>query len=128
MTAGFMVASVYAVGWLRGRRDRYHRLGFTVPFTIGAVLAPIQWVIGDIATRAVFEGQPAKFAAMEATWKTQSHNPEWGGGVMRPDATVVLGAPIPSLHSLPPAFPPSTLLTVPPTSNPNAPPRLSSAP
>src|SRR5215471_18741992 len=24
MTAGFMVASVYAVGWLRGRRDRYH--------------------------------------------------------------------------------------------------------
>jgi len=110
MTAGFMVASVYAVGWLRGRRDRYHRLGFTVPFTIGAVLAPIQWVIGDIATRAVFEGQPAKFAAMEVTWKTQSHNPEWVGGVMRADGTVVLGVPIPSLDSLLAGFSPSTVV------------------
>src|SRR5258707_3083140 len=97
MTAGFMVASVYAVGWLRGRRDRYHRLGFTVPFTIGAVLAPIQWVIGDIATRAVYEGQPAKFAAIEITWKTQGHNPEWVGGPLRGDGTVVLRLPIPSL-------------------------------
>ncbi len=25
MVAGFLVASVYAVGMLRGRRDRYHR-------------------------------------------------------------------------------------------------------
>src|SRR5258708_1830905 len=50
MTAAFMVASVYAVGWLRGRRDHYHRLGFAVPFTIGAVLAPIQFVIGDVVT------------------------------------------------------------------------------
>ena len=31
--AGFLVASVYAVGMLRGRNDRYHRLGFLIPFT-----------------------------------------------------------------------------------------------
>ena len=31
LTAGYMVAGVYAVGWLRGRRDHYHRLGFAVP-------------------------------------------------------------------------------------------------
>jgi cytochrome bd ubiquinol oxidase subunit I len=30
MVAGFLAASVYAVGLLRGRRDRYHRLG--VPY------------------------------------------------------------------------------------------------
>jgi cytochrome d ubiquinol oxidase subunit I len=32
MVAGFLVASVYAVAWLRGRRDRLHRLGFAIPF------------------------------------------------------------------------------------------------
>ena len=29
IVGGFLVASVYAVGMLRGRTDRYHRLGFT---------------------------------------------------------------------------------------------------
>src|SRR5262249_18726614 len=28
IVGGFLIASVYAVGLLRGRRDRYHRLGF----------------------------------------------------------------------------------------------------
>jgi cytochrome d ubiquinol oxidase subunit I len=110
MTAGFMVASVYAVGWLRGRRDHYHRLGFTLPFTIGAVLAPVQLVIGDVATRAVFQNQPAKFAAMEVTWRTQSHNPEVLGGILRSDGTVALGLSIPSLDSLLAGFSPDTLV------------------
>jgi len=110
MTAGFMVASVYAVGWLRGRRDRYHRLGFTVPFALGAVLAPIQVVIGDIATRGVFQDQPAKFAAMEVTWNTQTHNPEVVGGLLQSDGTVALGLSIPSLDSLLAGFSPSTLV------------------
>jgi cytochrome d ubiquinol oxidase subunit I len=29
-----LIASVYAVGMLRGRRDRYHYLGFLIPFTV----------------------------------------------------------------------------------------------
>jgi cytochrome d ubiquinol oxidase subunit I len=110
MTASFMVASVYAVGWLRGRRDRYHRLGFTLPFTIGAILAPIQFVIGDIATRAVFQGQPAKFAAMEITWRTQNHNPEVLGGVLQGDGSVALGLSIPWLDSLLAGFSPDTVV------------------
>jgi cytochrome d ubiquinol oxidase subunit I len=110
MTASFMVASVYAVGWLRGRRDRYHRLGFTIPFTLGAILAPIQVVVGDFAARGVFESQPAKFAAMELTWNTQSHNPEVIGGLLRGDGTVVLGLGIPSLDSLLAGFSPDTVV------------------
>ncbi|OLC26307.1 MAG: cytochrome ubiquinol oxidase subunit I [Chloroflexi bacterium 13_1_40CM_3_65_12] len=110
MTAGFMVASIYAVGWLRGRRDRYHRLGFTVPFTLGAALAPIQVVIGDIAARGVFLDQPAKFAAMEITWQTQSHNPEVLGGLLRDDGTVWLGLSVPSLDSLLAGFSASTVV------------------
>jgi cytochrome d ubiquinol oxidase subunit I len=100
MTAGFAVAAVYAVGWLRGRRDRYHRLGFTVPFTIGAVLAPVQLVVGDIAARALVQDQPAKFAAMEITWTARNHNPEIVGGILYPDGHVGLGLSIPDLNSL----------------------------
>jgi cytochrome d ubiquinol oxidase subunit I len=124
MTASFMVASVYAVGWLRGRRDHYHRLGFAVPFTIGAVLAPIQWVIGDMATRAVFQDQPAKFAAMEITWITQSHNPEWVGGLLRGDGSVILGVSIPSLDSLLAGFSPDTVVRGLSTFNPDARPNV----
>jgi cytochrome bd ubiquinol oxidase subunit I len=65
LAAGFTVASIYAVAWLRGRRDRYHRLGFLIPFTVAAVLTPVQFAVGDTAARAVFQDQPAKFAAME---------------------------------------------------------------
>ncbi len=110
MTAAFMVASVYAVGWLRGRRDRYHRLGFTVPFTIGAVLAPIQFVVGDVVTRAMFNDQPVKFAAMEVTWKTQSHNPEVLGGLLQPDGAVAFGISIPWLDSLLAGFSPDVVV------------------
>ncbi len=77
---------------------------------MGAVLAPVQFVIGDIATRAVFQNQPAKFAAMEIAWTTQSHNPEVVGGILRSDGTVILGMSIPSLDSLLAGFSPDTVV------------------
>jgi cytochrome d ubiquinol oxidase subunit I len=76
MAAGFTVASVYTVGWLRGRRDRYHRLGILIPFTVAAVLTPLQFVAGDTAARAVFSDQPAKFAAMEVVTQSGTNQPE----------------------------------------------------
>ena len=35
VVAGFTVAGVYAVGMMRGRRDRYHRQGLLIPEVIG---------------------------------------------------------------------------------------------
>jgi cytochrome bd ubiquinol oxidase subunit I len=70
MVAGFGMASVYAVGLLRGRRDRHHRLGFLVPFTVAAVLAPVQVVVGDWAAGFVAEYQPLKLAAIEGLSRT----------------------------------------------------------
>lgn len=110
MTACFLVASVYAVGWLRGRRDRYHRLGFVVPFTIAAILTPVQLIVGDMAARAIVQDQPAKFSAMEVTWNTQSHNPEYIFGVLQPDGTVKYGIGIPDLDSLLVGFTPGTVV------------------
>jgi cytochrome bd ubiquinol oxidase subunit I len=81
IVAGFLVASVYAVGWLRGRRDRMHRLGFVIPFAVAAVATPIQLFVGDTAAREIAKHQPIKFAAMEYVQKTSTHVPEWIYGV-----------------------------------------------
>ncbi|MEU8518838.1 cytochrome ubiquinol oxidase subunit I [Streptomyces sp. NBC_01216] len=111
MTAGFVVAGVYAVGLLRGRRDRYHRLGFTLPFTVAAILTPVQFMIGDSTARAVFHQQPVKFAATELVWKTDTHVPEYLFGWLNDDGTVSGGIEIPQLDSILAGFKPSTEVT-----------------
>jgi cytochrome d ubiquinol oxidase subunit I len=81
MVAGFLVASVYAVGMLRGRRDRLHRLGLLIPLTIALIATPIQLFVGDTAARGVADHQPAKFAAMECIQKTGTDQTEYVGGI-----------------------------------------------
>jgi cytochrome d ubiquinol oxidase subunit I len=85
MVTGFTVASVYAVGMLRGRRDRYHRLGFLIPFTVAAAITPVQLFVGDIAAREVYTHQPVKFAAMECVYETGDDQPEHIGGICTDD-------------------------------------------
>ncbi|TME91560.1 MAG: cytochrome ubiquinol oxidase subunit I [Chloroflexi bacterium] len=110
MTAGFVVASVYAVAWLRGRRDHYQRLAFAVPFTIAAALTPVQLLVGDLSARAIASDQPAKFAAVEITWTTRDHNPEVLGGYIDDSGEVHLGIAIPSLDSLLVGYSPNTVV------------------
>jgi cytochrome d ubiquinol oxidase subunit I len=76
MVTGFGVASVYAVAMLRGRRDRYHRLGLLIPLTGAAILTPVQIVVGDWAARLVADHQPTKLAAMEGLAETTKGAPE----------------------------------------------------
>jgi cytochrome d ubiquinol oxidase subunit I len=80
IVTGFLVASVYAVGMLRGRRDRHHRLGLLIPFTVAAIATPIQFAVGDTAARSIAKDQPVKFAAMECVQKTDTHVTEYLGG------------------------------------------------
>src|SRR5215211_1260073 len=77
IVTGFLVASVYAVGMLRGRRDRHHRLGLLIPLTVASILTPIQFSVGDTAARSIADDQPVKFAAMECVQKTSRHVPEY---------------------------------------------------
>ncbi|MGW6415745.1 cytochrome ubiquinol oxidase subunit I [Streptomyces sp. NPDC055055] len=124
LTAGFVVAGVYATGWLRGRRDRYHRLGFAVPFTIAAVATPVQFVLGDSIARSVFHEQPVKFAAMEIVWKTDTRVPEYLFGRLQEDGAVKGGIRIPLLDSVLAGFSPDTevvgLTSVPADQRPTA--------
>src|SRR4051794_15805497 len=100
LTAGFVVASIYVVGWLRGRRDRYHRLGILIPLTVAAIASPLQLMVGDTIARQVFQQQPVKFAAMEVVTESGTHQPEYLFG--RYDSktnTVKGGIKIPGLDS-----------------------------
>jgi len=120
---GFLVASVYAVGMLRGRRDRRHRIGFLIPFTVAAIATPIQFAVGDTAARAVAKDQPVKFAAMECVQQTHRDVTEYLGGVCTSDG-VKGGLGIPGLDSFLVGFSTNTKVTgldsVPPSDRPPA--------
>ncbi len=123
MVAGFLVASIYAVGMLKGRRDRLHRLGLLIPLTIGLIATPIQIFVGDTAARAVADHQPAKFAAMECIEETGDHQTEYVGGICTSDG-VKWAIPIPDLDSYLVGFSADTVVTglndIPPDERPPA--------
>jgi cytochrome d ubiquinol oxidase subunit I len=127
MATGLGVASVYAIGMLRGRRDDYHRRGLATGLVLGLALAPVQVVVGDWAARHVAETQPVKLAALEGQWETTANAPLRIGGIPIPSREETLFAiEIPSglswlaygdpdavvqgLEAVPPADRPNTLL------------------
>jgi len=123
MVAGFIFASVYAVGMLRGRRDRYHRLGLLIPLTIACIATPVQIFWGDLAAREVADHQPAKFAAFECIQETGPDQTEYLGGICTDDG--VKGAiGIPGLDSWLVGFSTDTVVTgledIPPDERPPA--------
>jgi cytochrome bd ubiquinol oxidase subunit I len=123
LVTGFIVASVYAVGMLRGRRDRYHRLGLLIPLTVACIATPIQFAVGDSAARAIAKDQPVKFAAMECVQQTSTHVTEYIYGRCTSDG-VKGGIGIPGFDSFLVGFSTDTqvtgLDTVPPDDRPPA--------
>lgn len=99
MVVGFSIAGVYAVGMLRGRRDRHHRLGFIVPFVFASVAALTQPFVGHVLGFGLDERQPAKLAAFELAETTESPSPLRLGGVIV-DGEVRGSIDIPVLGSL----------------------------
>ncbi|HWB38724.1 MAG TPA: cytochrome ubiquinol oxidase subunit I [Candidatus Saccharimonadales bacterium] len=76
MVTGFSMASVYAVAMLRGKHDRYHRLGLLIPLTLAVIITPVQIGVGDWAAASVGDLQPTKLAAMEGLSHTTKGAPE----------------------------------------------------
>jgi cytochrome d ubiquinol oxidase subunit I len=83
---------------LRGRRDRHHRLGLLIPLTVGCILAPAQFMVGDTAARAIAEDQPIKFASIECVKETSTDVTEYLGGRCTDDG-VKGGIGVPGLDS-----------------------------
>ncbi len=99
IVAGFVVASIYAWGFLRGRWGRYERTALTIALSAAAIAAPLQVVVGDWAAREVASEQPVKLAAIEGLQQTTSGAPEHLGGWYNGNE-VVYGIEIPRLLSL----------------------------
>jgi cytochrome bd ubiquinol oxidase subunit I len=123
LVTGFIVASIYATGMLRGRRDRIHRLGLLIPLTVACIATPIQFAVGDSAARAIAKDQPIKFAAMECVQETSTDVTEYLGGRCT-SSGVKGGIGIPGLDSLLVGWSTSTQVTgldsVPPDDRPPA--------
>lgn len=80
IAVAFAVAGIYAFGWIKGRRDAYHRSAIMVALAVGGIAAILQPLSGDLLSKFVFRTQPAKFAAMEAQFTTQRSAPLRIGG------------------------------------------------
>src|SRR4051794_23810322 len=123
LMTGFLVASIYAVGMLRGRRDRYHRLGLLIPLTVACIATPIQFAVGDTAARSIAADQPIKFAGMECVQQTAKDVTEYIYGRCTSDG-VKGGIGIPGFDSFLVGWSTSTqvtgLDTVPPDDRPPA--------
>jgi cytochrome d ubiquinol oxidase subunit I len=99
LVCGFIVAGVYAYGWLKGRRDRYHRTALVVTLAFASLAAPVQVIVGDWAGREVAARQPLKLAAMEGLQETTKGAPFTFGGFYD-DGEVRYGIEVPKLLSL----------------------------
>ena len=100
LVGGFLIGSVYAMGMLRGRKDRYHRLGLIIAFSVAAIATPVQMGVGDALARWVFVDQPGKFASIEMVPQTATDVPETLFGHLNSNYQVVGGIPIPGLASI----------------------------
>jgi len=101
IVTGFLLAAVYAWGWMKGRRGSYERAALTVALSAACVAAPVQVVVGDWAAREVAARQPVKLAAFEGLQTTTKGAPINVGGLYdEGEQRVRGGVEIPKLLSL----------------------------
>jgi len=80
VATGFAAAGVYAVALLRGHVTEYNKRALSLALAVAGVTLPLMLVTGDLAARFLADREPAKFAAMEATFQTQAGAPLHIGG------------------------------------------------
>jgi cytochrome d ubiquinol oxidase subunit I len=71
-TSAFVVAGVSAYYLLKGNYPIVFRRSLAIALVMAALFAPLQLVIGDFSARLVVRHQPAKLAAMESHWATNT--------------------------------------------------------
>ncbi len=75
LTTGFVVLGAAGWLWLRRRDDAETRIMRRMAIGMIVLLAPLQLLIGHESGAVAEEYQPAKVAAMEGWWTTQSRQP-----------------------------------------------------
>jgi cytochrome bd ubiquinol oxidase subunit I len=75
LTVAFFVGGVSAWQVLKGKAQPYTALCLRYGLTLGALLIPLQILVGDLHGLNTLQYQPAKVAAMEGLWKTEKGVP-----------------------------------------------------
>lgn len=78
---GFAVAGLHALMIFRRKNIRFHTKAFRIAIVFAAAAAILQPLSGDISARSIAKRQPAKLAAMESHFKTESYAPLIIGGI-----------------------------------------------
>lgn len=78
---GFVVAGIHAFRLLRDPDNPFHQRAFVIACAVGGVSALFQPVSGDILAKVVAKHQPAKLAAFEGQFSTESGAPFRLGGI-----------------------------------------------
>src|SRR5438445_6646220 len=81
VATGFMVAAIHAFFVLRDRGSLFHRAALGLALAVACLCMPLQILSGDLSARAGARLQPAKLAAMEAHYRTQTGAPLVIGGI-----------------------------------------------
>lgn len=99
-STGFAVAGIHALMMLRGKNITFHRKAFKIAIVFGAIASFVQPLSGDASAKDIAIRQPAKLAAMESHFHTQTKAPLLIGGL--PDEknkTVQYGIELPGMLS-----------------------------
>ena len=75
LTGSFLLAGISAYRWLKGDRAKDVMASLRTGITVAAVLIPVQIFVGDMHGLNTLHYQPAKLAAMEGIWETQTGVP-----------------------------------------------------
>ncbi|WP_448548226.1 cytochrome ubiquinol oxidase subunit I [Thalassotalea fusca] len=75
LTAAFLISGISAYRLLRGDKKSSARKALNFGVVLAAALIPLQIFVGDLHGLNTFKHQPAKVAAMEGTWHTESGAP-----------------------------------------------------
>ncbi|GIX38925.1 MAG: cytochrome ubiquinol oxidase subunit I [Silanimonas sp.] len=71
LTVAFLMAGLSAYRWLRGDRGAGVLAAMRTGVFMGALLIPVQIVLGDLHGLNTLKHQPQKIAAIEAIWETE---------------------------------------------------------
>jgi cytochrome d ubiquinol oxidase subunit I len=81
VATAFAVAGIHAFFVLRDRRNDFHRSALGIALALGCICTPLLIISGDFSARSIAKLQPAKLAAMEANYRTQTGAPLQLGGI-----------------------------------------------
>ena len=75
LTAAFLIAGISAYRLLKGDKKPAPKMSLRSAIVVAALLVPLQILSGDLHGLNTFQHQPAKIAAMEGIWETQTGAP-----------------------------------------------------